>query len=70
VWVSDRDTQEIYAFSRSGDLLFSVGAEQGRDVFGFADIEALAVSKDGRLFVADSGNNRIMVYSIVYEGIP
>jgi len=70
VWVADKDTRRLYAFSRSGDIMFSVGADEGRDVFDFSDVESLAVSKDGRLFVADSGNNRIMVYSIIYEGIP
>ncbi len=70
VWVGDRESRALFAFSRAGDVLFSIGGEKGQNGFRFSDIESLAVSKDGRLFVADSGNNRIMVYSIAYEGTP
>jgi len=69
VWVADRDTDRIYAFSPNGEALFSAGGP-GRDDYLFSDIEALAVSRDGNLYVADAGNNRVMVYSIVYEGTP
>jgi tripartite motif-containing protein 71 len=69
IWVADQDTDRIYAFSPSGDALFSTGGP-GRDEFLYSDIEALAVSRDGDLYVADAGNNRVMVYSIVYEGAP
>ncbi len=69
IWVADQDTDRIYAFSPNGEALFSVGGP-GRDEFLYSDIEALAVSRDGELYVADAGNNRVMVYSIVYEGTP
>lgn len=69
IWVADQDTDHIYAFSGNGDALFGAGGP-GRDEMSFSDIEALAVSRDGELYVADTGNNRIMVYSIVYEGTP
>ncbi len=69
VWVADQDTDGIYAFSPDGHALFSVGGP-GHEEFQYSDIEALAVSRDGELYVADAGNNRVMVYSIVYEGTP
>ncbi len=69
IWVADQDTDRIYAFSPNGEALFSVGGP-GRDEFLYSDIEALAVSRDGELYVADAGNNRVLVYSIVYEGTP
>jgi tripartite motif-containing protein 71 len=69
IWAGDQDDGRIYAFAINGDALFSIGGP-GRGEFLFSDIEALAVSRDGELYVADAGNNRIMVYTIVYEGSP
>jgi hypothetical protein len=65
VWVVDRQLNAVLAFSHSGKLLFGTGGT-GRDDNTFTDIEALAVSPDSLLYIADSGNNRVMVYRIIY----
>jgi DNA-binding beta-propeller fold protein YncE len=66
IWVADQVTQSVYAFSPQGKVLLNVGGP-GRDDFKYSNIEALAASQDGKLYLADSGNNRIMIYRIVYE---
>lgn len=66
IWVGDRRMNLIMAFAPDGKLLFSAGAATG-DNFTFSGIEALAASSDDFLYVADSGNNRVMVYRIIYE---
>jgi len=66
IWVADQGSQSVYAFSPSGAMLLHLGGP-GRDDYHFRDIEAIAVSLDGQLILADSGNDRIMIYTIVYE---
>lgn len=66
VWAADQDRQAIVAFSADGAILLRRG-DAGKGEFGFAGVEALAVSRDGRLYLADAGNNRILIYRVVYE---
>ncbi len=66
VWVGDRETDELFAFTNDGRLLFHTGST-GPDEGRFSDIEALAIAPDGSLYVADAGNNRILHFSIEYE---
>jgi DNA-binding beta-propeller fold protein YncE len=65
IWVGDHASQGIYIFALDGTLLkqFSQADDDGQS---FADIEALSLSPDGILYVADSGHNRVLVYHIVY----
>jgi DNA-binding beta-propeller fold protein YncE len=67
IWITDLDLQKIFAFSPDGELLLQAGDAQDK-AFDFSNIMAIAVSPDGMLYLADSGHNRIMVYSIVYAG--
>lgn len=67
VWVVDREGPGLFAFAPDGQLLMHLD-NAGIKEYSFADVEALAVSVDGRLYFADGGRNRIMVFSIVYEG--
>jgi tripartite motif-containing protein 71 len=66
VWAADRGMAAVYAFAADGRLLLKVAAADGEE-FTFADVEAIAVSRDDRLYVADSGGNRVLVYRIIYE---
>jgi DNA-binding beta-propeller fold protein YncE len=66
VWVADGELQAVFAFSPDGKSLVQTIDYRGEE-FEFSGIEAIAVSPDGKLYLADSGHNRIMVYSIVYE---
>ena len=66
IWVGDQGTQALYVFAPDGKLLRQISeADEGGQ--SFSDIEALSLSLDGVLYVADSGHNRVLVYHIVYE---
>ncbi len=70
IWVSDMERQSLFAFGLDGRLLMQMGgggAGAARDEYEFNNVEAIAVSPDGYLYVADSGNNRVLVYRIIYE---
>jgi tripartite motif-containing protein 71 len=66
IWVGDQASQTLYLFAPDGKLLRQV-SQAGDDGQSFSDIEALSLTPDGVLYVADSGHNRILVYHIVYE---
>lgn len=67
VWVGDQELDIIYAFSLDGSLLFQEGSS-GRAEMQFDAIAGLAISPEGRLVVADAGNDRLMIYNVSYEG--
>jgi len=67
IWVADREGPGLYAFAPDGRLLMHLDSA-GIKEYSFAGIEAMTVSPDGRLYFADGGRNRIMVFRIVYEG--
>lgn len=69
VWVGDQKLQSLFAFTLEGKLLMKVG-QPGREDYQFDNIEAIAIDRDGYLFVADSNNDRILIYRILYEGNP
>jgi DNA-binding beta-propeller fold protein YncE len=66
IWTCDQISGALFAFAPHGEMLFSIG-RAGREEFAFSDPQALAVSPDNHLLVADTGNDRIMVYRIIYE---
>ena len=66
IWVADEGLHEIMAYTAAGAFLMRTGGET-KYKYQFSDIKALAVSSDNRLFVADTGNNRILIYRIIYE---
>ena len=67
IWVADSETRKLYAFTSDGLHLLTVETTEQQPA-GFSDIMALAVSENGRIYIADTGQNRVMVYRIVYEG--
>lgn len=66
IWVGDQASPSVLIFGADGALLrrISPAGEDGQTV---ADIEALCLTPDGVVYVADSGHNRILVFHIVYE---
>jgi tripartite motif-containing protein 71 len=66
IWVGDQASQSIDIFAADGTLLRQI-TRAGEDGQSFADIEALCLTPDGILYVADSGHNRILVFHIAYE---
>jgi len=68
VWVFDREALAILAFAPNGKFLFEAAALEKKEGFDYREVEAMAVSEDGNLYLADGGRNRILVYSVIYEG--
>ncbi len=66
IWVADQELDVLFAFGPNGERLLREGSH-GYSEFRWSDIEALIISEDGRLFVADSGNNRVLIYQVIYE---
>ncbi|MEE9441480.1 MAG: NHL repeat-containing protein [candidate division Zixibacteria bacterium] len=66
VWVSDSRLRTIMAFHNSGKLIFDGLKEMSPDT-KLDNVQALTVTPDGKLFVANTGNNEILIYRIIYE---
>ena len=68
IWVADGHrggNNRILKFSSEGDLLLSLGGgidSLSREVSYFNDPHDLKMDSQGRLFVADRGNNRIQIF--------
>jgi tripartite motif-containing protein 71 len=52
------DSTRLYVFTAAGELVRTIGGP-GSDVLEFDGITGIDVTDDGRVYVADSGNNRI-----------
>jgi DNA-binding beta-propeller fold protein YncE len=63
--VADTDNDRIVLFNKQGKFLFSFG-ESGSGPGQFNRPVGLSLGRAGRLFVADSGNNRIQVLKVKY----
>ena len=60
------DTPTVIPVPYNGPKLYAFDAmwgSKGSDLNQLNDPEGIAVSPDGRLFIADSGNNRVLVWS-------
>ncbi|MGV3708679.1 MAG: peptidyl-alpha-hydroxyglycine alpha-amidating lyase family protein [Gemmatimonas sp.] len=59
---TDSANARIIKFDKTGKLIKSWGVKKGTGVGEFDQPHALALDSQGRLFVADRGNNRLLVY--------
>ncbi len=62
LYVSDQPVHKVYAFAPSGALLQSYGS-QGHGEGQLYFPHGIAVDEGGKVYVADSGNDRIEVYN-------
>lgn len=74
IYVADTWNYQVKVFSPDGDLLNSWGqrgeygaAAQQEPVDGFWGPRAVVVDREGRVYVADTGNKRIRVYTATGE---
>lgn len=65
IYVADTENDRIVLFNKRGDFLLSFG-ESGAGPGQFKRPVGLSLGRAGRLFVADSGNNRIQVLKVTY----
>jgi sugar lactone lactonase YvrE len=63
---TDRQRHELVIYSLAGKHLTSIG-RHGSGSYHFDSPGGVALRHDGRLFVADTGNNRIVYYELVAE---
>lgn len=59
---TDSANARIIKFDKSGKLMKTWGVKKGTGVGEFDQPHALAFDSKGRLFVADRGNNRLLIY--------
>jgi DNA-binding beta-propeller fold protein YncE len=62
VFVTDPEISRILKFSNDGKLLAVFGG-RGSDLASFNLPTGLAFDAQGNLYVADSGNNRVLVFA-------
>ncbi len=62
VWALDKKKSRIVKLDESGNILSSIGTPGSRKG-ELDDAEDFAISSTGFIFVADSGNNRVQVFS-------
>lgn len=65
VWAGDQASQSLYIFAADGTLLRQMS--QADDGETFSDIEAICLTPDDILYVADGGHNRVLVFHVAYE---
>lgn len=59
---SDSANARLMKFDKTGKLLRTLGSKKGTGTGEFDQPHALAMDSQGRLFVADRGNNRLFIY--------
>ncbi|HET7530149.1 MAG TPA: hypothetical protein VFJ98_04235 [Mycobacteriales bacterium] len=63
VYVLDETDQLVQRFTYAGELVQTIGAGAGSGDGQLSGASALAVSDDGHVFVADTGNNRVVEFA-------
>nr|MBN2276743.1 NHL repeat-containing protein [candidate division Zixibacteria bacterium] len=65
-WVVDTENSRLEFFDRNGHLLYSEGMRGTGGDYGFNRPTGVAVLPDDRIAFCDTGNNRVMIYRILY----
>lgn len=60
---TDKERNELVVLGRDGSVIAATGSSGGGGL-NFANPTGLAVRADGKIFVCDTGNNRIVIYEI------
>jgi sugar lactone lactonase YvrE len=62
LYVADQNNNRVQVFAENGDLLASLGGENGQENNQFASPMGVAVDASGALYVADTGNQRVQKF--------
>jgi len=66
IWVCDQELNKIFCFDRFGNYLYSIGEEGADGVYSMESPSDLTVAWGDKLILSDKGNNRLLVYDILY----
>jgi len=66
VWVVDSEFPGVYCFSYGGEMLFSEGRRGSESDYSFNSPTDISVLSDDRIIISDTGNDRLMVYKILF----
>ena len=63
LYVADETTSRVSAFSLTGEYLGRWGSTYGPNIYDFRGAIGIDADADGRLYVTDTGNDRIQVFN-------
>ena len=66
IWVTDSRQSTLYCFDSEGYLIYSLGVQGTAGEYSFNKPEDVAVLPGNRIAVSDTGNDRVMIYKILY----
>ena len=66
IWVADAGLSTIYCFDREGLLIYSIGEYGTVGQYELNKPGDVALLPGDRIAVSDTGNNRVMIYKIIY----
>jgi DNA-binding beta-propeller fold protein YncE len=66
IWVIDRDLSRLFCYGQSGKLIFSIGEYGKEGAYSFYQPLDITILPDNRLALSDSGNDRVLIYNILY----
>ncbi|MFH1699930.1 MAG: NHL repeat-containing protein [Candidatus Zixiibacteriota bacterium] len=66
IWVSDSQSGTLFAFNNVGKLIFD-GPMESNQGTKLRNVQALIVTPDNKLFIANTDNNEILIYRVIYE---
>ena len=67
IWVADSRQSTLYCFDINGNLLYSLGTYGTAGEYSFNKPRDVAVLTGDRVAVSDTGNDRVMIYKILYQ---
>lgn len=67
LWVVDGGTARLFCFSMSGKQLFVAGPQLAGNDIPLNRPHDIATLPDGRLVISDTGNNRLLICSIIQD---
>ncbi len=67
IWVVDNEYEGLFCFSRNGEMIFSQQSMGDGGDYGFSGPLDLTILPGNRLALCDTGNNRVLIFKILYS---
>ncbi len=62
----DSELPGIYCFSYDGEMLYSEGRRGSESDYSYSSPTDIAVLSDDKIIISDTGNDRLLVYKILF----